>query len=253
MSTAKRAGGVQSVGKALDLLESFLNAEGALTLSDLAALTGQPMPSVHRQVRTLVDRGFLRHLADRRYTLGHRLIPLGQLAQSSIGGWSRDRLDQLVEQFQETVNLAVLDGDRVVYVGQSPSPHSMRMFTEIGRRVLPHCTGVGKALLAQLGDEEVGEILNRTGMPPMTPATITSHREFIEELKRIRERGYALDEEEMETGVRCIAVALPDPSLRLAISMSGPVPRMTDELLERAFPNLRSVAWALTDDLKPSA
>jgi IclR family acetate operon transcriptional repressor len=250
---SKPAVGVRSVGKAFDVLEAFLSADGPLNLSELAELSGQPMASVHRQVRTLVDRGYLRPVASRRYTLGHQLVPLGQLAQRAVGGTSRHRLDQLVMTFQETVNLAVLDGDHVVYVGQSPSPHSVRMFTEIGRRALPHCTGVGKALLAQMPDDAIRELLDRTGQPSMTPSTITTPETFMEEIRRVRAQGYAIDEEEMEPGVRCIAVAVPDLHLRLAVSMSGPASRMTDALIEQALPALRSTAIELANDLTSSA
>ena len=100
----------------------------------------------------------------------------------------------------------------MVYVAQVPSPHSMRMFTEVGRRVLPHCTGVGKALLSVLPDDQVRAILARTGMPAQTEHTITSPEELVAELAVIRARGYAIDDAEQEAGVRCVAVPGPEPA-----------------------------------------
>src|SRR5215468_2418410 len=146
-------GGVQSIERAFDLLEMLADAGGALGLSELATTSGLPLPTVHRLMRTLVNRGYVRQEASRRYTLGSRLIRLGETSSRMLGTWLRPYLAQLVRETGETANLAMLDGDEVVYIAQVPSPHSMRMFTEPGRRVRPHCTAVGKALLAEVPAE----------------------------------------------------------------------------------------------------
>ncbi|NMH97894.1 IclR family transcriptional regulator [Pseudonocardia acidicola] len=220
---------VQSVDRALDLLELMAAAGGTLGLSELAARSGLPLPTIHRLVRTMVNRGYLRQDPSRRYALGPRLIPLGDTAGRMLGTWARPYLEALVQQVGETANLAMLEGDSVVYVAQVPSPHSMRMFTEVGRRVLPHSTGVGKALLSTLPAAEVGQILRRTGMPAQTEKTITSPEDMLAELGRIRERGYAIDDGEQEMGVRCVAVPLGDAPLPVAISVSGPSGRLTSD------------------------
>src|ERR687890_360333 len=160
--------GVQSVGRVLDLLEIVGDAGGEIGLSELAGRSGLPLPSIHRLVRTLVQRGYMRQLPNRRYALGARLVPLGQVAGAMLGAWGRPVLTDLVDALGESANLAVLDGDAVTYIGQVPSRHSMRMFTEVGRRVLPHCTGVGKALLSTTPPDEVRALLARTGMPAAT-------------------------------------------------------------------------------------
>jgi IclR family acetate operon transcriptional repressor len=155
-----------------------------------------------------------------------------------------------VDDLGESANLAMLDGDQVVYVAQVPSRHSMRMFTEVGRRVLPHSTAVGKAMMANMDPAAVKEILGRTGMPRHTPNTLTDPHAFADELDRTREQGYALDEGEQEIGVRCVAVAVPDAPARLALSVSGPVARMTDDLIVRAAPLLHKAAAGLARDLR---
>ena len=159
-------GGVQSIERAFDLLEMLADAGGALGLSELAANSGLPLPTVHRLMRTLVNRGYVRQEASRRYALGSRLIRLGETSSRMLGTWLRPFLAQLVRETGETANLAMLDGDEVVYIAQVPSPHSMRMFTEPGRRVSPHCTAVGKALLAQVPADQARALLERGGMPP---------------------------------------------------------------------------------------
>ncbi len=157
--------GVQSIDRALELLEHLADAGGALRLAELEAKTGLPLPTIHRLLRSLAHNGYVRQEPSRRYALGPRLIRLGEIAGRALGSWALPRLTELVAEIGETANMGVLEGDAVVYVAQVPSAHSMRMFTEVGRRVPAHCTGVGKALLSQLGDDEVLDLLRRTGMP----------------------------------------------------------------------------------------
>lgn len=246
MSTVNRPAGVQSVTRALDLLEFLCEAGGQLGLSELAVQSGLPLPTIHRLVRTLVDRGYVRQLPDRRYALGSRLIPLGEVAGSMLGTFARPELEALVDDLGESANLAVLDGDMVMYVAQVPSRHSMRMFTEVGRRVYPHCTGVGKALLSGLPDEDVRALLSRTGMPAATASTITDPDALLTELARVRAGGHAVDEGEQEIGVRCVAVPVGEGRGAVALSVSGPAPRMTPELLARAVPLLTAAGRRLS-------
>lgn len=243
------ASGVQSVARAFELLERMAAAGGQVTLTELANGTGLPLPTIHRLVRTLQDRGYVRQDSSRRYALGPRLIGLGEGASRLLGSSARPHLARLVDALGETANMALLDGDEVVYVAQAPSRHSMRMFTEVGRRVLPHCTGVGKALLAQLPQERVRELLARTGMPAQTPHTMTDADELLRELAGISQRGYALDEGEQEVGVRCIAVPVPDAPAFAALSVSGPEGRLTAKIVDRAVPLMTTVAGELAADL----
>ena len=238
-------GGVQSVHRALDVLEVVAARGGTLTIGEIATLTGIPLPTAHRLLRTLVDRGYMRQAPDRRYALGSRLVPLGASASSMVGAGTERVLARVVDALGETANLAMLDGDRVAYVAQVPGKHSMRMFTEVGRRVHPHCTAVGKAVLSVAPEDEVRTLLARTGLPRHTSSTITDVEEFLAQLDEVRERGYALDEGEQEVGVRCLAVRLPGSAVQMGLSISGPAPRMTDDLLDEAVPILRSAAQDL--------
>lgn len=239
------AGGVQSVGRAFALLELLADAGGAASLSELAAGSGLAPPTIHRLLRTLADAGYVRQLADRRYGLGPGLIRLGEAAGRRLGAAARPQLARLVDDLGETANLAVLDADMVVYVGQAPSPHSMRMFTEVGRRAYAHATGVGKAILAQLDDAVVRGVLARAGMPVSTARTIVDADALLAELGTIRGRGFAIDEQEQEIGVRCFAVAVPGAPTPTAISVSGPVSRVDDAFAARAVPALEAAAREL--------
>ncbi|NUU21870.1 MAG: IclR family transcriptional regulator, partial [Streptomycetaceae bacterium] len=222
-------GGVQSVARAFDLLECLADAGGERGLSELAAATGLPLPTIHRIIRTLVAGGYVRQEASRRYALGPRLIRLGDGASRMFGARARPFLASLVDATGETANLAMLDGDEVVYVAQVPSRHAMRMFTEVGRRVLPHCTAVGKVLLARLPRDDVRALLARTGMPRHTDNTLTDPEAFLAQLPAIARQGWAVDDGEQEIGVRCLAAAVPHGSATAAVSVSGPAVRVTEE------------------------
>ena len=249
MTPPDRAAGVQSLDRAFALLEHMAAAGGDVALSELAARSGLPLPTIHRIVRTLVASGYVRQLPSRRYALGPRLIGLGDAASRMLGEWARPQLAMLVDQVGETANMAMLDGDAVVYVAQVPSKHSMRMFTEVGRRVPAHCTGVGKALLAQLPRLEAQALLARAGMPAQTPHTITDPERLAQELDRNRRQGYAVDDAEQELGVRCVAVAVPGGPSMTALSVSGPEARVTWEAVERIAPLLQQAAEALAGHL----
>lgn len=240
---------VRSLQRAFELLEHLADAGGAMALSELTEASGLPMPTIYRMLRTLADQGYVRQEPSKRYALGPRLIRLGDSAGRLLGASARPALAELVDRVGETANMAVLDGDEVVYVAQVPSRHSMRMFTEVGRRVRPHCTGVGKALLAQLPPESVAAMVARTGMPANTPHTITEPAALLAELARIKAAGHALDDEEQELGVRCVAVPLPGAPVPAAISVSGPSGRLTTDAVAEVIPVMLRTAHRITRDL----
>lgn len=244
-----RPGTVQSIQRAFGLLETMADHGGRMGLSQLAIASGLPLPTIHRLLRTLVDLGYLRQDPSRQYVLAPRLIRLGESSGAMLNLWARPHLDRLVDELGESANLAMLDGDQIVYLAQAQSQRSMRMFTEVGRRVLPHCTAVGKAIMAQLEPAQVADLLRRTGMPEHTEHTITDPEGFAAALLWVEQHGYAVDDEEQETGVRCVAVVVPDVPARLGLSVSGPASRMTEEMIQRAVPALVSAAAALSRDL----
>jgi IclR family acetate operon transcriptional repressor len=246
--------GVQSLDRAFAILEAMADAGGAIGLSQLAAQADLPLATIHRLVRTLVDLGYVRQEPSRQYSLGPRLMRLVDRSTQRLGSLAKPHMQRVVDALGESVNLAILDGDQVIYVAQvQPSQNFMRMFTEVGKRAEAHSTAVGKAMLASRPEGEVRELLARTGMRRHTERTITSPEAFLDDLARIRERGYALDDGEQELGVRCVAVAVPDAPRRMAMSMSGPLPRMTDAAVSVAAPALTEAAARLSAELRPTS
>ncbi|MEV3986666.1 IclR family transcriptional regulator [Nonomuraea sp. NPDC049758] len=245
---------VQSVERALDVLEALAEHGGEAGLSEIAARTGLPYGTIHRLLQTLLARGYVRQESDRRYALGGGLVRLGGIAESMVGGWAQPYLTRMVELSGETANLAVLEGDFVVYVAQVPSPRRLRMFAEVGRRVLPHSTAVGKALLAGRAAAEAMAVFERTGMPRRTPNTITDAAGMLAELARVKEYGYATDLGEEELGVHCLAVPVRDGErVVAAMSVSGPAERIDaldrDELAE----GMRRIAADFGRELAPAS
>ena len=220
------AGAVQSVDRAIDLLEAMARSDRPMGVGELAAATGLAQGTAHRLLRTLQARGYVRHDAARKYSLGASAFVLGDAAQRSLARSARPHLTELVRLCGETANLAVLEGDEVVYLAQVPSPHSLRMFAEVGRHVPAHTTAVGKVLLAAMPPERAMSLLARTGLAPMTPNSITDTDEFLRVLAATRERGWAADEGEQELGVRCAAVPVgKGEDVVAAMSVSGPAER----------------------------
>lgn len=243
------ARGVQSIVRAFRLLELLADAPDGLSLGELSALVQLPAPTSHRLLKTMASLGYVRQLPSRRYGLGLRTMKLGQHIDLQLGAIAHVHLERIVEHVGETANLALLDGDRVVYVAQVPSPHAMRMFTEIGHRVYAHSTGVGKAILSTLDSETVKRIVTRAGMPRATSVTIVSLEGLSNDIDKIRGRGYAIDDGEQELGVRCYAVPIAGMPVPMALSVSGPALRLTPAVGEKAIPLLQAAAHALARDL----
>jgi len=233
---------VQSVARAFSLLEHLADAGGALGVTEMATVSGLPPPTIHRLLRSLVSQGYVRQDSSRRYAIGPRLIRIGEAASRMLGAWATPFLTELVQRVGETANMALLDGDGAVYVAQVPSRNTVRMFTEVGRVVQLHGTGVGKALLSMLSDDEIRAIVARTGLPAVTEHTITSLSELLASVERARRIGYTIDDGEQELGVRCVAVPIPGLPFKAALSVSGPSSRVSVGQTSVIAPVLQEVA-----------
>jgi IclR family transcriptional regulator, acetate operon repressor len=244
-------GSVQSVERALELLEALADPGEPRGVSELRRATGLPVATVHRLLATLAGRGYVRQeTATHKYTLGSHLIRLGEAATRQFSRFSHPYLAELMEVSGETANLAVFEDGQVAYVAQVPSRHHrVRMFTEVGRRVLPHTSGVGKVVLAFRSRAEVEALLARTGLPRRTPRTITELDRFLAELDTVARQGYAIDSGEEEVGVRCLAVPVFGIGDSVAaMSVSAPEGRLEPKDVERILPEMLRISAALSGD-----
>lgn len=236
---------VQSVDRAFAILEEMARNGGEIGLTQLAAELDLPVPTVHRAMQTLVYLGYAKKNGTRKYTLGASLLYLGEAASRGMASWAKPALLALSNACGETVNLATLEGDRIVYIAQSASKHNMRMFTEVGKRVLPHACGVGKVILAGISEAKAKEIISHTGMPKYTENTHITWKALQKDLAAIKSRGFAIDEGEQEVGVRCISAGLVGVAYPTAISISGPATRVTDTFIAKFSPLLLECAHEL--------
>lgn len=235
-SNHRERGRARSVQRALTVLEAVGAGPQEVGIVDLSQRVGLPVSTVHRLLATLVDAGFVVQNPDTgRYRIGVRMFELGNafLKQTQLLDVVRPRMRQLGQWLGETVNLAIRDGYTAVYVDQQESDHLLKMFTRTGTRIPLYCTGVGKVLLAGLSDAEVDAYLTVTELSPRTPNTITSPTLLRQHLARVRSQGYALDNEDFELGVRCIAAPIRNHlgETVAALSVSGPAHRLADHQL----------------------
>jgi IclR family transcriptional regulator, acetate operon repressor len=243
---------VQSVDRVVDILETLAGSPAPLGVTEVARQVGLPQASTHRLLTALTSRGYARQDADRRYAVGAAALRLADRAYRELGAVATPYLTEAVRRTGETANLAVLEGGTVVYVAQSPSPHTLRIFAEVGRRVPVHSTAVGKVALAGLPPGQARRVLATQPLEARTPHTLTSTVAVLDAVARAGAEGYALDDEEQELGVRCLAVPVTHAGdLPVALSVSAPAERMSRLQAVALVPELQDVAAALAGALRP--
>jgi IclR family KDG regulon transcriptional repressor len=237
--TARDGYVVRAVVRAVELLELIRTSEGgSASLQELAGRSNLAKASAFRMLRTLEETGLAERIpGSDRYRLGVRCLEFGQayLEQTDLRRDALPVMQRLLAEFNETVHLGVLD-DRlqVVYLEKLDSAHAVGiMMSRVGRTAPSYCTGIGKALLAEYDSDPVGLLLQHEELKRFTPQTRSDPKELRADLADIKKRGYSLDFEEHEAGVRCVAAAIPGSGGRTlaAISIAGPAQRMPEELM----------------------
>jgi len=246
-----RDGGVQSVDRALSIIETLAEDDEGYRLSDLAVRTGLSTSTVHRLLATLEKRRFVQfdryvskwHVGAQSFAVGATFARRRNFTAQAI-----PYLRKLRDQTRETANLAVVDDESIIVLTRMESREIMRSLTKVGGRVAMVASGVGKAVLATYSDEDVNAIIRRQGMPRLTEKSIVRPGELFRELQAIRRRGYAVDDEEARIGLRCVAaVVYNDCGEPLAaISVSGMTSRLTDDRLPVLGTIVQEVATELT-------
>jgi DNA-binding IclR family transcriptional regulator len=223
---------VQVLDRVFAVLDELAAGEQSCSLQELAEKLHLHKSTVHRLLMVLESSRMVeRDPQSGRYRLGLRLFELGNvaIARFDVREKARRHLEKLVEEVDETVHLCALDAGEVLYLDRMEPGRSVRMECRVGRRNPVHCTSVGKAMLAYLPEREVDSILRQHGMERRTAKTLVTPAALKADLRAIRERGYAIDDEEIEDGVRCVGAAVvgADGRALAAISVSAPAFRMT--------------------------
>ncbi|MBT2689757.1 IclR family transcriptional regulator [Bacillus sp. ISL-47] len=228
---------VKSVSRALDIITLVSMKKGGLGVTEIAKQIDINKSSVYRILSTLVQYGYIEQDGETgKYKLGYKFLEISSKLLESIDlrAEARPFLQELENETNEVIHLVVYDQGEVVYIEKLEGNETLRMHSKVGKRAPMHCTSVGKAILAHLPSSVVVDILERKGMPVHTDKTITDKEEFLKELSQVRQKGYALDLEENEYGITCVAVPIFDHLGKViaAVSISGPTMRMTDDRMK---------------------
>jgi IclR family KDG regulon transcriptional repressor len=241
--------GVLVLHKTLDILETIKQQPSGVKLSDLSRAVEMPKATVYRILATLESRGFLDRGEDGGYRVARKLFDLQQPLpiEQILNRVAQPKMEDLAKSCRETVNLGILDSGEVVVINTVESPQTVRMSSKVGNRRHLHTTAIGKVLLAALPEKEIFRLLRLKGLPRLTPHTIVSRLALMTELERVRDRGYAIDNQENELEGRCIGAPVvgPDGRVVAALSISGPVFRMDVNRARALAPKLKHACAAI--------
>lgn len=245
------AGGVQSLARALTILEVLAEDDEGYRLVDLAERAGLPPSTTHRLLTTLQQRRFVQFDRERGvWHVGVQCFAVGAvfLRRRDLAAQALPHMRRLRDTTGETVNLGVMDQSEVVFLQQVESRQVMRAIARPGGRTPMHCSGLGKAILAALPEREVAEVLRTRGLTRFTPRSVGRPAELREALRPVRRLGYAVDDEERAVGLRCVAAAIYDEhgAPVAAISVSGPKARIPDRRIAELGRLARAAADRIT-------
>lgn len=228
---------VQAVDRALDILESFGYSQEELGVTELSRKLRLPKNNVFRLLATLETRGYIEQ--DRRtgnYRLGIKTFEVGNVFLYHLGlrRQARPVLDELVAKCNETAYLAVTDGAEAVYILMQETSHAVRVASRMGQRLPAHCTAAGKVQLAHESQDRLVELFRDRPLTPRTPNTLADLPRLLGHLREVAKQGYAVDDEELEAGMRCVAAPVRDYSRRVVagVGLAGPVSRFSLERIE---------------------
>jgi IclR family acetate operon transcriptional repressor len=242
---------VQSLTRGLSILKCLARTEGGLTLTDIAHRVQLPPSTTHRLLATLEKMGYVFQAGDLGlWYVGIEAFTVGSsfLANRDFVAQSHAFMRRLMEQAGETTNLAILDGTEAVFIDQVQCRETMRTIVKLGSRVPLHASGVGKAIFASLPDDQIDAMLKIRGLPRITENTITSPETMWASIRVIRQRGWSFDDEEHLPGTRCVAAPFYDEHAEPlgAISVAGPLSRLSDERIRQLGPLVSHTAEEIT-------
>jgi IclR family pca regulon transcriptional regulator len=246
--------GVQSLERGLAVIRSFDADHDRMTLSDVARRTGLTRATARRFLHTLVQLDYMQ-TDGRNFWLRPRILDLGYayLSSLSLPDIAAPHLKELSEEIHESSSISVLDGTDVVYVARIPARRIMSVRITVGTRFPAYVTSMGRAILAGLPREEVVEILGRSDLEQLTPHTLTDPDELMAAIEDVRRLGYALVDQELEVGLRSIAVPITDTGGRVvaAVNVSVPATAVSIEHVRTSLlPSLQATRDAIQADLR---
>lgn len=254
----KKGEGTAALEKALDVLQAIGATASGITQAALAEQVPLPRTTLYRIIATLIERGMIRRDSTRKvYRLGFNYLEMVRNAylEPDLVAAASAELRALRDLTGETSYLAVLDGNQVLSLERCDGAHTQRSSASLGQGKPVYCTGQGKAILSALPPAARDEILKSLTLAPLTPQTITDRRRLVAELEITQARSYALDDEEIRVGIRCVAAPIIDKqgTARGALSVAGPAYRLTLERLILLGPELADAARRVGEQLRPAS
>lgn len=246
---------IQAVSHALDLLEQFHDEVDELGVTELSKRLKLHKNNVFRLLATLESRGYIeQNKVTENYRLGLKTLELGQtfIRQMGLLRQSRPVLEDLVKQCNETSYVAILKDFHIIYLDVVETDLTVRVVPRVGSRLPAYCTAAGKVQIAYMTEEELEQYIPAKDLKRFTPNTLTDREELKRQLKQIAEDGYAIDNEELDIGVRCAGAPIRDYTRRIigAISVSGPSMRFSDERMEKEIiPLVKKAAEEISSKL----
>ncbi len=254
MTEKKERKFIQSIGRATKILQYIADNGNSVRLMELSTGLGLNKSTLHSIISTLQQLGYvIQDEETSKYSLGIKLFELGKIYEQdmSIKKIARPFLESIVEEFQETAHIAVESQGEVLFVDRVEPSHSLRAITNIGEKDYMYYTAVGKVLLADVEEEVMDKIIEKSGLKSFTENTITDIVLLKKELQAVKNKGYAYDREEKEIGVNSVAVPIRDHKGKTvgAISLSGPTSRVTEEKLCRMKDRLMEISVEISNAL----
>ncbi|MEH7127871.1 IclR family transcriptional regulator [Neobacillus drentensis] len=245
---------IQSVERAADILELFLVTKPELSIKEISENLNLSKSTVHGIIKTLEHRGYLQqNPEDLKYKPGIKLFELGNFVGKhlDIGQAARPIIRDLVDELNETVHLVTLQRDEIFYIEKVEGHSTLTIYSHIGKRAPFHSTGVGKAILAHLNESDANRILSSIKLESFTEHTITNIEKIKELFHSIREQGYAVDDEEIELGLKCVAAPIFNHQGNVVASISCAAPKMRlDEIkLPKVIAGIKKAAADISRSL----
>lgn len=242
----------QSVGKALKIIEVLAQSIEPMRLMDIAAMADMPTSTTLRMITALMQYGYVsQENHTQKYFLTLKFARIGSMVASrfNIRDIVHPYLLKLSNNYKEASCMAIDDDMGALYIDVVDGPDGMlKIMQHIGKRSALHCSGVGKCLLLNYDEQMIDSLIAEKGLAVFTPNTITTKEALIADLQSVREKGYAIDDEECELGARCVACGISDSSGKIvaAISISGPVNRMTYDYVETISASLMEISGEIS-------
>ncbi len=245
---------IQSVERAVDILELFLVTKPELSIKEISEKLDLSKSTVHGIIKTLEHRGYLQqNPEDLKYKPGIKLFELGNFVGKhlDVGKIARPVIKNLVDELNETVHLVSLQRDEIIYIEKVEGSNALTIYSHIGKKAPFHCTSVGKAILAYLNENEVDRILSSYILKPFTDNTMTNIKDIKNDLSSIREKGYAIDDEEIELGLKCIGAPIfnHQGNVIASISCAAPKMRLDEDRLPKVIAGIKSAAAEISKNL----